>query len=420
MKALSKAIQKALYPTICKNLDELLRKYGKQDAQVRLWDGTTFGKTNRPTFTLVLQHPEALQQLLGPTNQLKLGEAYVAGDFDVEGDIEAAFDFGNYLLSREEAPRPHDGLKFALLNKLAIHEQSTSNEYTLDLHGPIHSKERDLQAIQYHYDLPPEFYALWLDPHMLYSCAYFSDGADLGKAQEQKLHYICKKLRLQRGDFLLDIGCGWGGLLVYAAKHFGVDALGITLSIRQAETARARIHEANLEKHCRVEVCDYRDLEPSLHFDKIVSVGMFEHVGEALLPEYFGRAWRLLRPGGVFLNSGISSVPSRAHHGPSFVDHYVFPDGELVPVGKTISIAEACGFEVRDVENLREHYAMTLHEWVHRLEANAEEAKRLTNEATYRIWRLYMAGSRMSFAREISISIKCCWQNRIMATPGCH
>jgi cyclopropane-fatty-acyl-phospholipid synthase len=213
----------------------------------------------------------------------------------------------------------------------------------------------------------------------------------------RKLDYICRKLRLRPGERLLDIGCGWGGLIVHAAAHYDVEAVGITLSVPQAEVARERLRESGLNPRCRVEVCDYRDLEPGQPYDKIVSVGMFEHVGEELLPEYFRRAFGLLRPGGVFLNHGIACSAIYRRQGPSFTDRYVFPDGDLVPINTSLRAAELSGFEVRDVEGLREHYALTLHHWVRRLEAHAEEARRITNDATYRIWRLYMAGSAHGF-----------------------
>jgi cyclopropane-fatty-acyl-phospholipid synthase len=184
---------------------------------------------------------------------------------------------------------------------------------------------------------------------------------------------------------------------MHAAKHYGVNASGITLSVAQAELARERIRVAGLEDRCKVEVCDYRGLNPSQCYDKIVSVGMFEHVGEKLLPEYFGRAWDCLRPGGVFLNHGIATSTTFESRGPSFIDRYVFPDGELVPLNATVRAAEECGFEVRDVESLREHYALTLRHWVRGLEAKAEEARRVASDIAYRIWRLYMSGSAHGF-----------------------
>jgi cyclopropane-fatty-acyl-phospholipid synthase len=265
--------------------------------------------------------------------------------------------------------------------------------------GGLHSKERDRAAISHHYNLSNDFYQLWLDRQMVYSCAYFHRGdEDIDTAQTQKLEYLCRKLRLRRGETLLDIGCGWGGLVLYAARQFGVKALGVSLSERQTQLATERIRQAGLSETCEVRLCDYRDLDPSQQFDKIVSVGMFEHVGEARLPEYFRHVWKLLRPGSVFLNHGIAVSATFRRKGPSFIDKYVFPDGELVPLGTTLRIAEACGFEVRDVESLREHYARTLRHWVSRLESQYQEAKRITTETVYRIWRLYMAGSAHAFA----------------------
>jgi cyclopropane-fatty-acyl-phospholipid synthase len=245
-----------------------------------------------------------------------------------------------------------------------------------------------------------EFYALWLDRRMVYSCAYFIDPEeDLEAAQERKLDYLCRKLRLRPGERLLDIGCGWGGLVIHAAQHYGVEALGITLSRPQVDLANERIREAGLSHCCRVEMCDYRDVDEPAGFDKLVSVGMFEHVGEGLLPLYFRQAWRLLRPGGAFLNHGIArratdSLPK----GPTFSDRYVFPDGELVPIHISLQHAEANHFEVRDVESLREHYALTLRHWVRRLEARHEQVLEVVDEPTYRVWRLFMSGSAYGFS----------------------
>lgn len=269
------------------------------------------------------------------------------------------------------------------------------------LEGPLHSRRRDRDAVTYHYNQSNDFYSLWLDRRMLYSCAYFQTGdEDIDTAQEQKLDYSCRKLRLQPGERLLDVGCGWGGLILYTAQKFGVQARGITLSEPQAELARARIREAGLENRCEVEVRDYRDLPAIAAYDKIVSVGMFEHVGEQHLPTYFRQAWSLLRAGGVFLNHGIAASATFKRKGPSFLDKYVFPDAGLVPLGTTVSIAEACGFEVRDVESLREHYARTLRLWARRLESHYEQARRLTNDTICRIWRLYLAGCARGFARD--------------------
>ncbi|HXZ03535.1 MAG TPA: cyclopropane-fatty-acyl-phospholipid synthase family protein, partial [Ktedonobacteraceae bacterium] len=277
--------------------------------------------------------------------------------------------------------------------------QPRPGDTAANLRGTRHTKERDRQAVAYHYNRSNDFYALWLDRQMVYSCAYFKTPEDdLDTAQEQKMEYICRKLRLQQGERLLDIGCGWGGLVMYAAQHYGVEAYGITLSEPQVELAQRRIQEAGLSGKCNVEVRDYREVTEANSFDKIVSVGMFEHVGESLLPTYFKRAWHLLRPGGVFLNHGIASDSFDAVKAKtSFVNQYVFPDGELLPINCTLRAAETSGFEVRDVESLREHYMLTLRHWVQRLEARAEEVRKLTNDITYRVWRLYMSGSAYGF-----------------------
>ena len=381
-------------------LSNLLAPYPRRDFQVRLWDGSIWGSEQEPRFTLVLKHPGALRQMFQSPSELTLGESYIFDDFDIEGDIEAVFDLADYLVAEGSAGLTQSLHLASMLRKLPAKRQMHTGRQPAALRGSVHSNDRDRQAISYHYDLPPEFFALWLDQRMLYSCAYFAPGneTDLDTAQCCKLDYICRKLQLRRGDRLLDIGCGWGGLAIHAAAHYGARVLGITLSIPQAEVARQRIRDAGLNQSCRIEVCDYRDLEVDREFDKIVSVGMFEHVGEEHLAEYFSRVWQLLRAGGTFLNSGIAATVADHRQGPSFIDRYVFPDGELVPLSTSLGEAERSGFEVRDVESLREHYALTLHHWVRRLEAHAEEVRRIADETTYRIWRLYMAASAHRFA----------------------
>jgi cyclopropane-fatty-acyl-phospholipid synthase len=376
----------------------LLAHYPRPNFRVRLWDGNTLG-SDHPRFTVVVKHPRALRKMFLEPSELTLGEAYIFDDLDIEGDIEAAFELADYLLARGISGLQQSLHLGGVLRHLPLQLPRRPRQRRVTLLGSPHSKERDRQAIRFHYDLPPEFFALWLDARMLYSCAYFASGeeSDLDAAQYRKLDYICKKLRLRRGDRLLDIGCGWGGLLAHATTHYGARAVGITLSVPQAEVARQRVFDSGVSERCRVEVCDYRDLEIDQPFDKIVSVGMFEHVGEAQLSEYFSRVWHLLRPGGRFLNTGISAFATYHRQGPSFVNRYVFPDGELVPLSTSLGAAEACGFEVRDVESLREHYALTLHHWVERLEAHAEQARSITDETTYRIWRLYMAASAHGF-----------------------
>jgi cyclopropane-fatty-acyl-phospholipid synthase len=374
----------------------------KRDFAVRLWDGTVWrpepAASEPARFTIVLQHPGALRKMFLPPNELTLGEAYIYNDFDIEGDIEAVFSIADQFLEGRwgKVEQLRYGQRLLSLPKGG---QPRPNDAAAKLRGARHSRERDRQAVTYHYNRSNDFYALWLDARMVYSCAYFaSPDDDLDTAQERKLEYICRKLRLRPGERLLDIGCGWGGLVLYAAQHYGVDAYGITLSEPQAELAQQRIQQAGLAEHCRVEVRDYRDVNQPGSFDKIVSVGMFEHVGEALLPVYFKQAWSVLRPGGVFLNHGIASnmsIPSLEKD--SFARHHVFPDGELVPINATLRAAESSGFEVRDVESLREHYTLTLRHWVRRLEGHADEARKLTDDVTYRTWRLYMSGAAHRF-----------------------
>ncbi|NOZ48703.1 MAG: class I SAM-dependent methyltransferase [Chloroflexi bacterium] len=382
-------------------LQAMLKDYHPRDFSIRLWDGSEWpAETVRPRFTLILKHEGMLRRMLRRTDtDLSLGEAYIYDDFDIEGDIQAIFPVARYLAGLDWGLTKKVQWGWKLLRLPNAQSQKNGGRGGAQISGSPHSIERDRQAVTYHYDVSNDFYALWLDRRMVYSCAYFaSPDEGLEAAQQRKLDYICRKLRLQPGERLLDIGCGWGGLVIYAVKHFGVEALGITLSQPQADLANQRIRSAGLADRCRVEVADYREMDEEDGFDKLVSVGMFEHVGEALLSVYFQRAWQLLRPGGVFLNHGIARCATDPPpKGPTFSDRYVFPDGELVPIHVTLRHAEEAGFEVRDVESLREHYALTLQQWVQRLQARHEEALQIVGETTYRIWRLYMSGSAYGF-----------------------
>ena len=394
-------------------LERLLETIHPREFAVRLWDGEVIEPDpgHPAKFTLVLEHPGSLGRMLWLPSDLTLGEAYIRGDFDVEGDLIAAFALREHFIR----PRFSLGelLRFVRVLRRAarLAPPTQPGREAARLRGRRHSKERDRVAVRYHYDVGNDFYALWLDKNMVYSCAYFRTGEeDIDTAQEAKLDYICRKLRLKPGERLLDIGCGWGGLVLHAAQNYGVEALGITLSPPQAEFARRRIRERGLEDRCRVEVRDYRDVDPGEGpFDKIVSVGMVEHVGVEKLPVYFEKAWSLLKPGGVFLNHGITvgpdPTPSDAPSGwlrtlfkqGQFIQRYVFPDGELHPIHVSLRAAADVGFEVRDLESLREHYALTLRHWVRRLEARHDEVVRVAGEAVYRIWRLFMAGSAYHF-----------------------
>ena len=383
-------------------LQDIFDGYHPRCFAVRLWEGTTWApEAGQPArFTLVLKHPGALRQIFWRPTELSLAEAFIYDDFDVEGQIEALFPVGNYLQGKRI--RFLEKLRYSRrLLKLPSDCRDRTGRRPARLRGDRHSVARDHQAVIYHYDVSNAFYALWLDQRMVYSCAYFtSPDDDLDVAQERKLDYICRKLRLSAGDRLLDIGCGWGGLVIHAAQRYGVEALGITLSEPQAELANVRIARAGLADRCRVELCDYRNLDTSDAYDKLVSIGMVEHVGEAKLPEYFACAWKLLRPGGVFLNHGIANLSDApVKTSPTFMGTYVFPDSELPSIHTVLEVAEACRFEVRDVESLREHYVLTLRHWVRRLEACREEAHQEVDAVTFRIWRLYMAGSAHAFAQ---------------------
>ena len=381
-------------------LQEVLGNFHPRNFSFRLWDGSVWdaepGEPSR--FTMVLRNPGVLRTMFWSPSELALGEAYLHDDIDIEGNLESAFLLADQLLHIRLGLS--ERLRFArfllTMPSSGLHRNTRPAER---LRGPVHSMRRDRQAVTYHYDVSNAFYSLWLDKRMVYSCAYFTTpDDDLDTAQEKKLDYLCRKLRLQRGNRMLDIGCGWGGLVIHAAKNYGVEAHGITLSGPQADLANQRIRQMGLSAYCRVEVRDYREMDAPESYDKLVSVGMFEHVGEPRLREYFQAAFLLLRPGGTFLNhgiasnSGISAIP-----GASFSDYYIFPDGELLPMGTTLLAAEASGFEVRDVECLREHYVLTLRKWLERLESRREEACCATEERTYRLWRLYLAGATHKF-----------------------
>jgi len=376
--------------------------YHPRDFAFRFWDGTVWEPDpgHVAHFTFVLRHPGALRKMFLRADELSLGEAYIYDDFDLEGDINAAFVMAERLFATRMSLAEKARVA-GLLMRLPPDGGGHPGRQAVRLHGALHSKERDRQAVTYHYNVSNDFFALWLDKRMIYSSAYFSSpGESLDDAQERKLEYMCRKLRLLPGEKLLDIGCGWGGLIIYAAKRYRVDATGITLSEPQAQLANERIQRSGLSRHCRAQVRDYRDLGEPESFDRIVSVGMVEHVGESLLPEYFSRAWRLLRPGGVFLNHGIGTGPEDVEKkGPTFSEKYIFPDTEPVPISTTLRIAEASGFEVRDVESLREHYVLTLQAWRERLEKHHARALNYVDEATYRTWRLCHAGAELNFLR---------------------
>jgi len=367
---------------------------------VRAYDGSAVGPAYAPG-TLYLRTPDALRRIITAPGELGFARAYVAGDLDFDGDIFAG------LSLRERLPdvKLHPQHLVALARELGWKNLRPlpAPPEEARLHGPRHSVARDRAAVSHHYDVSNEFYRLFLGPSLTYSCAVFSaDDMSLEDAQASKYELVSRKLDLHAGMRLLDVGCGWGGMVMHAAEHHDVTAVGVTISTRQVELASKRIAEAGLADRVQIRNQDYR-LVTDGPFDAISSIGMFEHVGEARLSEYFGRLHDLLPPGGRLLNHGISRPPSpdgkiKAKFARSgFIDRYVFPDGELHEVGRVVSIMQQAGFEVRHVESLREHYAKTLRHWVANLEAHWDEAVELVGPAPARIWRLYMAGSALNF-----------------------
>ena len=365
--------------------------------EIRLWNGAMWctGSEGTPNITLTFHDPYAVRQMFLRPSSLSLGEGYITGAFDVEGDMNELFHLADALTYFKQSLYQKSQLVQYLL---AIPERHTSDEEgwnPANITGAPESRERVRTAINFHYDLPIEFWRQWLDPSMAYSCAYFrAPESSLEKAQEDKLDYICRKLDLRPGETFLDMGCGWGSLIIHAAKHYGVQALGVTLSPRQVDFAHARIQKLGLPKEARARICDFRDMKDEGPFDKIASVGAIEHVPESQLSDYFSLTYALLKPNGVFFNQGITRNPTRPMRpGKEFLDKYVFPDHHLATIGETLNAAEQAGLEVRDVENLREHYVSTLNHWRYRLESHQYFIEQVTNPQTYRVFKLYLAGT---------------------------
>lgn len=384
---------------------------------LQLWNGASyvFGQTV-PLFTLVVRDPAVLRRLvLSKRNPIALADAYFRGMLDVEGDLYAALQLKPHLQKLSLSTRERTGLVLDALRLPAhfttgpvseIRKTARTSKPLLEAGSTFthhHTKHSDSAAISFHYDVSNAFYGLWLDEQMVYSCAYFETPTDtLEQAQRNKLDHICRKLRLQPGERFLDIGCGWGALICWAAQHYGVVAHGITLSQKQFDYASDRIDRLGLHHQVTVEMRDYRDLQGDAVYDKVSSIGMFEHVGLTNLPVYNDTVMRVLRPGGLFLNHGITHDEEGWHPtvDSEFINRYVFPDGELDTVGNILRGMEKAHFEIHDVENLRPHYAMTLREWVKRLETRHEEALQFVSEDAYRVWRFYMAACAIEFEQE--------------------
>ncbi len=392
---------------ICNTIKRVFRHHGGALA-VRLWSGETIRVgVGEPEFTLVFKDPYAFRDLVLWQNPLQLVRAYFLGRVDVEGQLYRALGL-RYSLGAEPMSLFD---RFAVLWRLRslppTISQDAANDAFAELKessgaraGRTHSRRDNAGAIAFHYDVSNDFYRLWLDERMVYSCGYFENPGDsLDAAQCKKLDHICRKLRLKPDEHLLDVGCGWGALAIWAAKNYGVRVTAVTISDKQFEFAQRCVNEAGMDKLITIKRCDYRDIDGTESFDKIASVGMFEHVGLKNLPVYFGKIAQLLKPGGLFLNHGITHDEEgwRATLTTKFINRFVFPDGELDMVSNVQKQMERTKFEIWDVENLRPHYAITLRHWVSRLEAARAEALKYVDEATYRVWRLYMAASALHF-----------------------
>ncbi|MGW1003357.1 class I SAM-dependent methyltransferase [Streptomyces sp. NPDC002520] len=380
--------------------------------RIRAWDGSQAGPPEAPV--LVVRNRRALRRMLFKPGELGLARAWVSGDLDIEGDLYTVLDAIAALVWER------DGDSRTLAQALRDPDVRAGARELLRLAGPpippappreevrrpghLHTRRSDRQAISHHYDVGNDFYEIVLGPSMVYSCAYWgaADEEDtLESAQRDKLELVCAKLGLTEGMRLLDVGCGWGSMAIHAAREHGVHVVGVTLSQEQAAYARKRVADEGLTDRVEIRVQDYRDVADG-PYDAISSIGMAEHVGAERYLEYASHLYALLKPGGRLLNHQIARRPQRdeaAYEADEFIDAYVFPDGELAPVGTTVTQLERAGFEVRDVESIREHYARTLRRWVANLEADWDRAVRLTGPGRARVWRLYMAACALAFER---------------------
>jgi cyclopropane-fatty-acyl-phospholipid synthase len=374
--------------------------------RLRAWDGSTAGAEDSPLVDV--RSPDAVRHLAHEPNELGLARAYISGNLHFEGDV---YDILRSLPMDDDRPhtRSLTVKQKAELGTLVVRAGGLGRAPAPPpeeavVAGRRHSRDRDRTSVTHHYDVGNDFYRLVLGGSMVYSCAYWREdgtapGYDLDDAQRDKLDLVCRKLGLHvdgASKRLLDVGCGWGSMLLHASTTYGVRGVGITLSEPQAELARERLAAAGVADRVEIRVQDYRDLDDG-PYDVISSIGMAEHVGESGYAAYARQLHRLLSPGGRLLNHQISRRPGPSREGTSFIEAYVFPDGELLPLATTVGLLEEVGFEVRDVESLREHYALTLRRWVANLESSWDRAVGLTSEGRARVWQLYMAGSALSF-----------------------
>ena len=389
---------------------------GPLPAAVRFWDGSELGPGERGSAsdTIVIGNRRGLTYAVMRPDQLGIGRGWVSGDIDLEGDLYRVMAAGAKLYGFDFTVREKlEALRIAArLGAIRIPPPEPPSVEARG-GGRLHSLRRDREAIQHHYDVSNDFYRMILGPTMVYSCAYFdAPGDSLEDAQIRKLDVICRKLRLQPGDRMLDIGCGWGSLMIHAAANYGVRVVGVTLSEEQAAFARRRVVEAGLSDQCEVRIQDYREVADG-PYDKIVSVGMFEHVGSSQLELYMKTVTDLGTPGGLALHHGICRVHEEDESPNTFIQRYVFPDGELHKVATVIAAAEKAGQEIRDLESMREHYALTLRHWVANLAENRDAAVAEVGVERERVWRLYMTASALAFERgDVSI------HQLLVAIPG--
>lgn len=370
---------------------------GDVPVAVSAYDGSRAGRPEAAA-TIEVRSPTAVRRLLWAPSQLGLARAYVAGDVDLSGDIYAVLGLRERLDDVSAGARQWLELARAARPAGMLRRPPAPPPEEARVRGRRHSRARDAAAISHHYDVSNDFYRLLLGPSLTYSCGVWQDpSVGLEAAQEAKYELISRKLGLRPGMRLLDLGCGWGGMALHAARHYGVHAVGVTISAEQAELARRRVAEAGLDDLVEIRLADYRDVDDG-PYDAVSSIGMFEHVGADHLAEYFGRVHHLLAPGGRLLNHGISQPAGQRPGGRrGFIQRYVFPDGELQEIGHVISAVQHAGLEVRHTESLREHYALTLRAWVGNLERRYQEAVEQVGPGRARIWRLYLAGSAVGF-----------------------
>jgi cyclopropane-fatty-acyl-phospholipid synthase len=380
----------------------LRQAFPQRPFHVRFWDGGAVQATSEGAPTFFVRRPSALSHFLRAPDTLGLGRAYVDGSLEVD-DLDAGF----IVIDEWEPPELSvtDKLRLGLGVVAAALAGGIPKRPSLELilQGERHSLERDAAAIRYHYDVGNEFFGLFLDESMTYSCAIYSKGAEtLEDAQLAKLDLIASKLALEPGMRLLDVGCGWGSFAIHAAKNYGVTVTGVTLSPSQAELAREKVAHAGLSEQVEIRVADYREL-PGGSFDAIASIGMSEHVGESQIDNYARSLFGLLRPGGVLLNHAIAALdPEYDSLDDEFSMRYVFPDGEALPLSRVQLAVERAGFHVNHVEGFREDYARTLREWTKRLDENLERAEQLAGVERMRVWRLYLRAARHGFDTSIT------------------